>query len=162
MWLRACDNYGLSTLINWWKRWSRTKFASKLCLRDQQNKWMQDGCKVYMESYMALNGSCFMVTCTIFKTTSWRSALHKTGRPWHFECSHAWGPAWINIHQNNIWLRALSHMTSYYTWRDTAWFWRCFGPTFGHFLLGCHNFMVMCQPKTHTLEFVLVQVGFRG
>ena len=28
---------------------------------------MQDGCKVYMHSYMALNGSCLMVTCTIFK-----------------------------------------------------------------------------------------------
>ena len=28
---------------------------------------MQDGCKVYMDSYMAANGSCFMVTWTIFK-----------------------------------------------------------------------------------------------
>ena len=28
---------------------------------------MQDGCKVYMETYMALNGTCFMVTWTIFK-----------------------------------------------------------------------------------------------
>ena len=28
---------------------------------------MQDGCNVYMDSYMALNGSCFMVTWTIFK-----------------------------------------------------------------------------------------------
>ena len=27
---------------------------------------MQDGCKVYMDSYMASNGSCFMVTWTIF------------------------------------------------------------------------------------------------
>jgi len=27
---------------------------------------MQDGCKVYMESYMASNGSCFMVTWPIF------------------------------------------------------------------------------------------------
>ena len=26
---------------------------------------MQDGCKVYMDSYMASNGSCFMVTWTI-------------------------------------------------------------------------------------------------
>jgi hypothetical protein len=29
--------------------------------------WMQDGCKVYMDSCMASNGSCFMVTWTIFK-----------------------------------------------------------------------------------------------
>ena len=26
---------------------------------------MQDGCKVYMESYMESNGSCFIVTMTI-------------------------------------------------------------------------------------------------
>ena len=28
---------------------------------------MQDGCKVYMDSYMASNGSCFVVTWTVFK-----------------------------------------------------------------------------------------------
>ena len=28
---------------------------------------MGDGCKVYMVSYMASNGSCFMVTCFVFK-----------------------------------------------------------------------------------------------
>jgi hypothetical protein len=28
---------------------------------------MQDGRKVHMDSYMAINGSCFMVTWTIFK-----------------------------------------------------------------------------------------------
>ena len=28
---------------------------------------MHDGCKVYMDSYMAANGSCFMVTWTIPK-----------------------------------------------------------------------------------------------
>ena len=28
---------------------------------------MQDGCSVYMDSYMASNGSCFMVTWTILK-----------------------------------------------------------------------------------------------
>jgi hypothetical protein len=29
---------------------------------------MQDGCKVYMDSYMALTGLCFMVTWTILQT----------------------------------------------------------------------------------------------
>ena len=38
-----------------------------LRLRDQRSMWMQDGCKVYMDSYMASNGSCFMVTWTISK-----------------------------------------------------------------------------------------------
>ena len=28
---------------------------------------MHDGCKVYMDSYMASNGSCFMVTWTTFE-----------------------------------------------------------------------------------------------
>ena len=28
---------------------------------------MQDGCKVYMGPYMASNGSCFIVTWSIFK-----------------------------------------------------------------------------------------------
>ena len=27
-----------------------------------------------------------------------------------------WGPAWIEIHWNNIWLRNRSHTTSHYTW----------------------------------------------
>jgi hypothetical protein len=38
-----------------------------LCLRDKQSMWMQVGCKVYMESYMASNGSCFMVIWIVFK-----------------------------------------------------------------------------------------------
>jgi len=49
---------------------------------------------------------------------------HKTGRPWCSErwqpliysIYHAWGPAWIEIYWNSIWLRAQSHMTSHYTW----------------------------------------------
>ena len=28
---------------------------------------MEDGCKVHMDSYMASNRSCFMITRTIFK-----------------------------------------------------------------------------------------------
>ena len=28
---------------------------------------MQDGCKVYMDSYVASNGSCFMVMWIVFK-----------------------------------------------------------------------------------------------
>jgi hypothetical protein len=35
--------------------------------RDRQSLWMQEGCKVYMDSYMASNGPCFIVTWTIFK-----------------------------------------------------------------------------------------------
>ena len=38
-----------------------------LRLRDQRSMCMQDGCKVYMDFYMASNGSCVMVTLTNFK-----------------------------------------------------------------------------------------------
>ena len=35
---------------------------------------------------------------------------------WFILFYHVWGPAWIEIHWNNIWLKAWSHMTSHYTW----------------------------------------------
>ena len=38
-----------------------------ICLTDQWSIQMQDGCKVHMDSYVALNESCFMVTWIIFK-----------------------------------------------------------------------------------------------
>ena len=38
-----------------------------LRLRDRWSMQTQDGCKVYMDSYMASNGSWFMATWTIFK-----------------------------------------------------------------------------------------------
>ena len=41
----------------------------KLGSRDQRIKWIQDGCKVYIISYVASNGSCFMVTLNIKKKT---------------------------------------------------------------------------------------------
>ena len=94
-------------------------------LRDQRSIWMQDGCKVYMESYMALNGSCFMATWTIFKNHFLEVGLtqnRKTMPLWTFTTIdwfyfyHVWGPAWIEIQWNSIWLRVWSHMTtSHYT-----------------------------------------------
>ena len=38
-----------------------------LHLRDQRSSWMQDGCEVYIEPYMASNRSCFMVIWTLFE-----------------------------------------------------------------------------------------------
>ena len=35
---------------------------------------------------------------------------------WFLLFYRVWGPAWIDIHWNSIWLRARSHMTSHYTW----------------------------------------------
>jgi hypothetical protein len=123
------------------------------CLRDQHSMWMQDGCKVYMDSYMASNGSCFMAIWTIYK-----NHLLEVGLTQHLEAmalrtlttvdffyfitcedpheqnfiklAFGWGPGhiWLHLH-----LRIRDH---------TTWFWRCVGTAFGHFLLGSHNFTV--------------------
>ena len=87
--------------------------------------WMQDGCKVYMDSYMASNGSCFMVTWTVFKNHLLEVGLtqnQETMVPRTFiivdlfyfimcEDLHEYKKNW-----NSIWLRAQSHMASNYTW----------------------------------------------
>jgi hypothetical protein len=55
-----------SKYSHWWKRWSWSKFAS----REGPTEYVcecKGGCEVYMDSYMALNGICFMVTWIIFK-----------------------------------------------------------------------------------------------
>jgi hypothetical protein len=92
-----------------------------LRLRDQRSMWMQDGCRVYMDSYMASNGSCPMVTRTIFKNQLLEAGPTQNRGSWHYEPSqpfiyHVRGPAWIEIHRNSTWLRNLSHVTSHYNW----------------------------------------------
>ena len=77
-----------------------------------------------MDSYMASNGSCFMVNWIIFK-----NCLLEVGLIQHQETMtiqtlttifffslHVWGPPWIEVHWKSIWLRAQLHMTSHYTW----------------------------------------------
>ena len=64
--LRARDHYTSSTSIG--GKGEPVQVCFTLGLRDQRSMCMQDGCKVYVDSYMESNGSCFMVTCTIFKT----------------------------------------------------------------------------------------------
>ena len=64
--------------------------------------WMQDGCKVYVDSYMVSNGPCFMFTWTIFKSHLLEVGLdHGTPNAhncWFILDYHVWGPAWIDIH----------------------------------------------------------------
>jgi hypothetical protein len=108
--------------------------------------WLQDGCKVHMDSYMASNGSCFMVTWIIFKnhllkvglTHNWETMTIQTLTTVDlFYFYHVWGQTWIETHWNSIWLRTRSHMTSrtlYLRVHDhTTWCWRCVGMSFGHF-----------------------------
>jgi hypothetical protein len=86
-----------------------------LRLRDQWSTWMQDGWKVHMDSYMASNWSCFMVTWTISTKPSFGgmldTKLRDHGIPnahicWFILFYHACGSAWIEISWNSIWLRA--------------------------------------------------------
>ena len=97
-----------------------------LCLGDQWSMWIQDGCKVYKDFYMASNGSCFMITWIIFKKSLFEGKLNtKPGdhgilnahNYWFILFYHVWGLAQIEIHCNSIWLRTRSHMASHYTWR---------------------------------------------
>jgi hypothetical protein len=64
---------------------------------------------------------------------------------WFILFSHVWGPPWIEIHWDNIWLKARSHMTSHYTWGSMTPlhdFGGVLGRPFNTFLLGSHNSMV--------------------
>ena len=97
---------------------------------------MQDGCKVYMDSYMASSGSCFMVTCSILKTTrpNTKPGDHGTSKPhnyWFFTFHHVWGPRWLDFVakafvedtitcdftlQTTDWYRTLQDVWSRWTW----------------------------------------------
>jgi hypothetical protein len=64
--LRARDHYTSSTLIGGKGSAGPSSLHTTFRGTNGVCEW-QDGCKVYMDSYMAPNGSCFMVTWTIFK-----------------------------------------------------------------------------------------------
>ena len=127
-----------------------------LRMKDQQSTWIQDGCEVYMECYMASNGSCFMMTWTIFKNHLLEEARLTRNQDTMavrtfttvglFYFFHVWGRAWIETHWVSIWLRARSHMSSHYTWGSVTTLHKFGGvlgrTAFGHFLVGSHNFMV--------------------
>ena len=104
----------------WWIRRRRSEFASPLRLRDQRSMWMQDGCKVYMDSYVASSGSCFMVAWIVSKTTFGGRPNTKPGDHGTPNVHNRWFilfyHAWMEIHWNSIWLRAWSHRSSHYIW----------------------------------------------
>ena len=119
---------------HWWKRQSRSKFATSHYARGTNGgcMWMQDGCKVCMDSYVASYGSCFMVTWTILEkyftevglTQNWETMalwMLKT-IDFLFYFYHVWGPTRIKIHWYSIWSRAWSHTRSgSHCTREDAW-----------------------------------------
>jgi hypothetical protein len=72
---------------HWWKRRSRSKFASHYAWGTNGVCECQVGCKVYMGSYMSSNGSCFMVTWISFKNDLLDAGITQNRRPWHSERS---------------------------------------------------------------------------
>jgi hypothetical protein len=104
-----------STLIGG-KRRSGSKFASHHALRDQRSVWMQDGCEVYVDSYVASNVIMFHGHLDCFqKPLLGDRPDTKLGD--HGTTEHSpllvslfyfimWGLAWVEIHWSSIWLRA--------------------------------------------------------
>jgi hypothetical protein len=77
-----------------------------LCLRDQWSMWMQDKC-----IHIGYPHFYFMVTWTIFKkhlleiSLNWETiALQTLTTIGLLYIYHVWGPGWIEIHWNSIWL----------------------------------------------------------
>ena len=58
-----------------------------LRLKDQWSMWMQYGCNVNMESYMASNGSCFMVTWIVINNHLLEEGLTQNRETMHSEHS---------------------------------------------------------------------------
>ena len=86
---------------HWWKRQSRSKFTSYYAWgTNGVCECKMDG-KVHMDSYMASNGSCFMLTWTIFKNHFLEAGLAQTREIMAlrmltsvcvFYFYHVWGP----------------------------------------------------------------------
>jgi len=129
------------------------QFRFTICLRYQRSMWMQDGCKVYMDSYMASNGSCFKVTWIIFK-----NHLLEVGLTQNQETMALWTLTtvdlfyfvmWENPHEQKFIVIAFGwghghiclHTTLEGLWQHYM-IWEVSWTAFGHFLLVSHNFMV--------------------
>ena len=106
--LNACDHCTSSTLsLSLVEKVELLQVRFTLRLRDQQSMWMQGGCKVYMDFYMASNGSYFTVSWTIFKNhllevglkQNWETITLQmliSHNHWFIQyLYHVWGPAWL-------------------------------------------------------------------
>ena len=126
-----------------------------LFLRDHRSMWKQDdGCKVYMDFYVASMDDVSWSLGLFFRnrlleaglTQNWETmALRMFTTVDFILFYYVWGPAWIGIYWNLIWLRAWSDMTSHYTWGSVTTrhdFGGVLGRPLDAFLLGSHNFMV--------------------
>ena len=81
---------------------------STLRLRDQRSMWMQDGCKVYMDSWHDIEQIMFHGHLDYFQKPPHRgrpnTKLGDHGTPYDHNRQfilfyHVWGPAWMEIHE---------------------------------------------------------------
>ena len=103
--LRACDRYTSRTLTGGKGRYQlQVRFT--LRLRDQRSTWMQDGCNICMDTYMASNGSCVHGHLDYFQKPPLggrpNTIPRNYGTPNAHNCSfiifyHVWGPTWIKF-----------------------------------------------------------------
>jgi hypothetical protein len=117
--LRARYHYTSSTLIGGKGRAGPSSLHTMLegptgTNRDQRSMWMQDGCKAHMNSNTASNGSCLLITRTVFKNHLLKAGLIPNRETmalrtlttiglFYFTMSE--DPTCIEIHWNSIWLR---------------------------------------------------------
>ena len=146
--LRARDQYTSSTLIGG-KDGAGPSSLLHTMLEGPTEYVNARGCQVYMDSYMASNGSCFMVTWTNLK-----NHLLEVGLTWDRETMaqpliySTLSCARICMNRNSLkWHLVEGPVTYGFTLHlrirgHTTWFWRCCGTAFGHFLLSSYNFMV--------------------
>ena len=108
----------------WWKTWSWSKFASHYtwgtneaceCKMDAKSTWILHDIKWIM----------FHCHLDYFQKSPLGGRLNTKPQDYGTQNAHyqyfillyyVWGPAWIEIHWNNIWLKAWSHRVTHYTW----------------------------------------------
>jgi hypothetical protein len=111
----------------WWKRRSPVQVRFTLRLRGQRSMWNArlDVKSAWIPTWHRLD-HVFMVTWNVVKNHFLEVGLWQnweTMALWMFPIVgliilfyHVWGPAWIEIHWNSVWLRAWSHVASHYNW----------------------------------------------
>ena len=130
---------------HWWKRRSQSKFNFTLRFKHQRSNWMQDGCQVYMDSYMASSGPCFMVTWTIFKNYLLEIGLKQNRETMAIQNPttvdlffyHVWGPHMnrYSMKQHLVEGPVTYDFTLHLSARDqTTLIWKCPKAAFEHFL----------------------------
>jgi len=122
----------------WWKRRSQSKFASHYAQGTNGVCECIDGCKLYMDSYMASKGSCFMVNRIILKNHLLEVGLEQHRETWHSKCLHMLiciilSCMRTHMNKNSMnWhlVEGSSHMASYCIWGFVTTL-HAFGGVFG-------------------------------